>query len=105
MSKLRDYYNIAPIARTLCEIQEMCSLPQSQCKHSCVRKPLINIALDHVILDELHLMLRVTDRLTENLKKEVIERGNKTDINKRRGEEKEGEGGEGGRRKRRKMKG
>lgn len=34
-------------------------------------------------------MLRVTDRLMENLIKEVIERDNKTDINRKRGEEKE----------------
>lgn len=88
MSKPKDYYNTTPIARTLSEMQEMCSLPQSQCRYSCVRKPLINISLDHVILDELHLMLRVTDRLTENLIKEVMERDNKADINKGRGEEK-----------------
>jgi len=36
MSKPRDYYNTAPIARSLCEIQEMFSLPQSQCKHSYI---------------------------------------------------------------------
>ena len=88
MSKPKDYYNTTPIAQTLSEMQEMCSLPQSQCRYSCVRKPLINISLDHVILDELHLMLRVTDRLMENLIKEVMERDNKADINKGRGEEK-----------------
>ena len=33
-------------------------------------------------------MLRITDRLTENLIKEVIERDNKADINKKREEEK-----------------
>ena len=88
MSKSREFYNTTPIARTLSEMQEMCSLPQSQCRYSCIRKPLINIQLDHVILDELHLMLRITDRLTENLIKEVIERDNKADINKKRGEEK-----------------
>ena len=32
-------------------------------------------------------MLRVTDRLMENLIKEVMERDNKEDFNKRRGEE------------------
>jgi len=88
MSKPKDHYNSPPISRTLHEMQEMCSLPQSQSRYSCVRKPLINIALDHVILDELHLMLRVTDRLMENLIKEVIERDGEADLNKKRGEEK-----------------
>lgn len=89
ISKRKDRYNSQPIARTLSEIQEMYYLPRSQSWYSCVRKPLFNIALDHVILDELHLMLRVTDRLLGNLIKEVMERDAKADINnkkeKRRG--------------------
>ena len=32
---------------------------------SCVNLPLLNIELDHVIPDELHLMLRITDVLIE----------------------------------------
>ena len=32
-----------------------------------VRRRLINIDPDHVISDELHLLLRITDRLIENL--------------------------------------
>jgi len=54
MSKYRELYNTTPIARTLSEIQDMCSLPQSQCRYSCTRKPVVNIELDQVILDELH---------------------------------------------------
>ena len=30
--------------------------------------------LDHVVLEELHLMMRITDRLTENIITEVMER-------------------------------
>lgn len=88
MSKRKDHYNSQPIARTLSEIQEMYSLPRSQSRYSCVRKPLFNIALHHIILDELHLMLRATDRLLGNLIKEVMERDGKADINNKKGEEK-----------------
>lgn len=83
MSKPKDHYNGPPIASTLLEMQEI--LPQSQSRYSCVRKRLINIALDQVILDELYLILRITDQLMENLIK-VKERGNKADLRKKRGD-------------------
>ena len=35
--------------------------------YCCCHEPLLNIPPDHIILDELHLMLRVTDILLENL--------------------------------------
>ena len=54
-----------------------------------INKPLFNIELDHVILDELHLMMRVTDRLTENIMiTEVMERDGEADMSKKRGEKK-----------------
>ena len=64
------------------ELHELYSLSKSHEKYSCIRKPLINIPLHHVILDELHLMHRVIDRLIENLILEVMERDSKEDINK-----------------------
>jgi hypothetical protein len=36
------------------------------------KDPLLNIALDHVIVDELHLLLRVTDVLMTNLITEAM---------------------------------
>ena len=36
-------------------------------------EPLLNIDLDHIIVDELHLLLRITDILTSNLITEAIE--------------------------------
>lgn len=87
MSKPKDYYNSAPDSRTFKELHELYSLSSSHETYACVRKPL-NIPLDHVILDELHLMLRVTDRLMENLMSEVMERDSKEDINKESGEDK-----------------
>lgn len=56
MSKPEKYYNEKPMARTLDEIRK-CVLDQ---KMSCVHQPLINIQLENIIIDELHLMLRVT---------------------------------------------
>jgi len=38
----------------------------------CHSDPLFAISLDNVILDELHLMLRVTDRLEEGLIHDVL---------------------------------
>ena len=37
------------------------------CEPGYIKQRLINIDLDHLIPDELHLLLRITDRLIENL--------------------------------------
>ena len=58
MSKSEKYYNEKPMARTLDEIRK-CALDQ---KLSCVHQPLINIQLENIIIDELHLMLRITGK-------------------------------------------
>ena len=39
----------------------------------CQNQPLFNIPTDNVVLDELYLMLRVTDRLEQGLILEVID--------------------------------
>ncbi len=84
MSKDLSYYN-EELNRTLQEIKELSSSSKT---FSCVKRPLFNILLDHIILDELHLMLRITDRMTENLITEVMEKDSKEDFNKAQGEEK-----------------
>ena len=44
-------------------------------------KPFVHVPLDHIIIDELHLMLWITDVLTSILLEEVMERnGKKTNI-------------------------
>ena len=58
MSKSEKYYNEKPMARTLDEIRK-CALDK---KLSCVHQPLINIQLENIIIDELHLMLRITGK-------------------------------------------
>lgn len=40
----------------------------------CQHQPIFNIPLDNVIIDELHLMLRVMDRLETGLIFEVVDR-------------------------------
>ena len=41
------------------------------------RDPRVHIPLDHVILDKLHLMLRIADVLTDNLIHDAIEMDSK----------------------------
>ena len=50
-----------------------CSLLKQEKKNfSCIKPPLLNVPLDHIILDQLHLLLR-TDVLIRNLLDEMIE--------------------------------
>ena len=73
MSKDMSHYN-QELKRTLLEFQEVSS---SSKQFSCIRKPLFTIELDDIIPDELHLLLRITDKLTENLIREVMEKDSK----------------------------
>jgi hypothetical protein len=75
MSKPYDYYNEPPMKRTLDEIKKMSLLnKKSQQNYGCINQPLLNIPLDHVILDELHkLLLRITDILLDNVIEDAIE--------------------------------
>ena len=56
-------------ARSLASMKDLASHSYSTpAKHlGCVRSPLISISLDHIVLDELHLLLRVMDVLIRNL--------------------------------------
>ena len=56
--------------------------------YGCVNPPLIEIDLDHVILDDLNLMLRVVDVLIDNILEDVLEWDKIDDFSKRRCEEK-----------------
>ena len=49
---------------------------------------MLNIPLDHIVVDELHLMLRVTDILIENLVNECLDWDREDDLNKKKGEAK-----------------
>ena len=74
-SKAETYYN-QELARTITSMKTCACLSKSQpaakrlgVKHS----PLIDISLEHVIVDELHLFLRITDILLRNVIQHVIE--------------------------------
>ena len=72
MSKDSGYYDAIPLKRT---IQEMLTLSTKKSgeNYCCCHKPLLVIPLDHIILDELHLMLRITDILIENLIEDAMQ--------------------------------
>ena len=50
--------------------------------------PLLNIDLDHVILDELHLLLRIMDVLIQNLVTEAVQWDQADNWNKRKKDQK-----------------
>ncbi|XP_022808035.1 uncharacterized protein LOC111345047 [Stylophora pistillata] len=72
MSKPDNFYDKDPIRRTLQEIKQFATKSKGE-NYCCVHQPLLNIPLDHIILDELHLMLRVTDVLISNLIEDVMQ--------------------------------
>ena len=59
------------MVRTLLEIKEL--VKKGNGDYCCVKEPLLNIDLDHVIVDELHLLLRVMDVMLDNIITEVID--------------------------------
>lgn len=72
MSKPKDFYCSESMRRTLQEIKDMSKLNKNN--SCCIHEPILNIELDYVILDELHLLLRITDRLLDNMLTECEER-------------------------------
>ena len=66
------------------EICEMCT--KSKDNYCCDMRPILNIELDHIVVDELHLMLRVTDILTENLISECLDWDKEDDLDRKRGD-------------------
>ena len=80
------YYNSPTMKRSL---EEMIALSKkNKDNFCCEHEPLLNIETDHVILDELHLLLRVVDVLLTNLLEEVLERDKTEDARKKKGEKK-----------------
>ena len=63
------YTDTSKKARTLQKMKDLSSHSYSSCtRHlGCVLPPLVNIPLDHIVLDELHLLLRIMDVLIRNL--------------------------------------
>ena len=69
MSKAHDFYCQENLART---IEEMSQNALNN-YHGCRLKPLLRIILSPVVVDQLHMMLRITDRLLINLIEEATD--------------------------------
>ena len=79
MDREDDYYDKEPLKRTLQEIQEMAAMSSGE-NYCCMHQPLLNIPLDHIIPDELHLMLRVSDILIKNLIEDAMQWDDKEQV-------------------------
>lgn len=85
MSKPMNYYNEKPHMRT---IEDIKTLWQCDENFGCIHEPLLDIPVTNVIPDELHLLLRITDRILQNVIDEVLERDAIDDFQKARGQPK-----------------
>ena len=63
------YTDSSKKACTLQKMKDLSSHSYSSCTHhlGCVLPLLVNIPLDHIVLDELHLLLCIMDVLIRNL--------------------------------------
>ena len=84
MSKSLDTYNEPPMAYIEDDIEKYVS----EQKFCFVETPLLKIPFDHIILDELHLLLRITDVLLSNLIEDAMEWDDKSDFLKKKAEPK-----------------
>lgn len=84
-SKPANYYNQMPRRRTLEDIKTEYDTKKN---YGCIHYSLLNIPLTHVIPDELHLLLSITDGLLENVVDEVPERDGLEDFDKASGQPK-----------------
>lgn len=62
----------------------MCT--KSKDNYCCNRKSLLIIEIDHIVVDEPHLMLRVTDILTDNLTSECLDWDKEDNFDRERGD-------------------
>lgn len=80
---MTEHYNSPPVARSIEELANNKPVqvdhvsvtdgkPTARNKYGQKQKPLVHIPLTHVVLDELHLMLRVTDVLTNALVRDAM---------------------------------
>ena len=63
MAKPEDFYWDDHVVRSMSDISKHA---QSN-SYGCRSEPLVKLPLTHVVMDELHMMLRITDRLLSNL--------------------------------------
>ena len=66
--------------RTLSEIKEL--VKKRKGDFCCAKEPLLNIEIDHVIVDELNLLLHEMDVMLDNIITEVIDWDKEDDFEK-----------------------
>lgn len=66
------HYSSPDLKRTLEEMHRLAKQSKAKQNYCCVNTPLLDIDLDHVVLDELHLLLRIMDVLINNLVKDAV---------------------------------
>lgn len=82
--KSLEEFNTPPLCRSLNEIKRNSTNKDSP--YGCEHEPLLEIELDHVLPDELHLLLRITDILLENLITSSIDWDKELELDRRRGQ-------------------
>jgi len=81
MSKAKEFYYSSKVVRTLDEMQKMCQKKTNN--DGCIHPPLLHIDQEHVVVDELHLLLRITDVLLRNVIEDAVRLDQKVNLGKR----------------------
>ena len=77
MDKPEHFYNGGNMKRTKKSMEECLKKRSTEDKKGCEFEPLLKVEPDHCILDELHLLLRIMDRLLENVIEAALQRDEK----------------------------
>ena len=81
MSKEENFYNSSKLKRSL---GEMKTLSKKNANHyGSIHEPLLNIDIDHIVIDELHLLMRVVDVLLRNLIEDSVRLDQKNNLGKK----------------------
>ena len=67
-----------PMCLTLAQVTQY--VENGKKEFCCINQPLPNIPRDRIVLDELHLLLRIEDVLMNNLIEDAIERDDKESV-------------------------
>ena len=74
MSKGDDDYCSKNMARTLAETKKKTN------NFGCIHPPLVDIDIEHVVVDELHLLMRILDVLLRDLIEDSVRLDQKTNF-------------------------
>ena len=80
MSKGELFYCQHEMKKTIDEMVKLCTKKVSN--YGSVHPPLLNVDLDHIVVDELHLMMRIVDVLLRNLIENAVNLDQKESLGK-----------------------